>query len=278
MGAFVVLAVAGVMALGGGSRGGSGAGSGPGAGDVLDYDGIRFRASGLVVQAGGQSFTLDPTTAEVHSDPGDATRRTLEWTWQQHGVEMRLNLYFASDGATWWVSELRVRDGRGRGEWLTVPGPLFEQALGTAYDGPVQLTAVGPTGPARLVVDRLVLQPTFAAAPAASTTGPVSGGDGGPVSAPDAFAPGQLLNCIGAESMTPQQLALFARSRRYPVEYRYLSGGHNTEQEPPAGSVLTDALWGSSGQLIVMAAAPAEPFVDQVRLTAERACPDGGSK
>lgn len=271
-GAFVVLAVAGVLTFGGGSQGGAGAG--PGTGDVPDYDGIRFRGSGLVIAAGGQSFTLDPATAQVHSDPGNATYRTLEWTWQQHGVEMRLNLYFASDGATWWVSELRVRDGRARAEWLTVPGPLFMRALGTTFDGPVELTAVGPTGPARLVVDRLVLLPTFEAPPAAWTTGPVVGGvDGGPVSAPDAFAPGQLLNCVGAEAMTPQRVALYARSRGYPVEYRYLNDGYSAKLEPPPGSVLVDAMWGSSGQLIVMAAPPAEPIVDQVRVTAERACP-----
>jgi hypothetical protein len=274
MAAFVLFAVAGVMLLGGGSR--EGAGAGPGAGDAPDYEGIRFRASGLVIAAGGKAFTLDPATADASSDPGDATYRTLEWTWQQHGVEMRLNLYLASDGGRWWVSELRVRDGRARAEWLTVPGPLFERALGTAYDGPVELTAAGPTGPARLVVDRLVLLPTFASPPAAWTTGPVGAGDDGPVSAPDAFAPGQLLNCIGAEAMTPQQLALFARSRGYPVEYRYLSDGYSAKLEPPPGSVLVDAMWGSSGQLIVMAGAPGEPIADQVRLTAERACPDGG--
>ncbi len=277
MAAVVVLAVAGVMALGAGSR--DGAGAGPGVGDAPSYDGTRFRASGLVINAGGQAFTLDPAMAQVHSDPGDATYRTLEWTWQQHGVEMRLNLYFASDGARWWVSELRVRDGRARAEWLSVPGPLFERAVGTAYDGPVDLTAIGPTGAARLVADRLVLLPAFEAAPAAWTTGPVVGdGDGGPVSAPDAFAPGQLLHCIGAEAMTPQQLALYARSRGYPVEYRYVKDGYSGEQEPPPGSVLVDAMWGSSGQLIVMAAPPSEPIAGQVRVTAERACPDGGSK
>ena len=278
MTAFVVAAVAGVLALGGGPGGGAGAGGG--AGTAPDYDGIRFRATGLSIDAGGQRFTLDPATAAVHSDPGDAKYRTLEWIWQQHGVEMRLNLYFASDGGQWWVSEIRTYDGRQRGEWLTATGRFFERPVGSAYDGPVDLTlpmAKAGIGIGRLQIDRLVLLPTFKALQPAWTTGPVGGGaDGGPVAAVDAFAPGQLLSCIGAESMTPQQLALYARSRGYPVEYRYVKDGYSATQEPPAGSVLTDALWGSSGQLIVMASAPAEPLEDQVRITAERACPKDG--
>ncbi len=273
---FVIVAVVGVATLGGGSGGESGAG----AGSAPDYDGIRFQATGLAIDAGGQTFTLDPASAGVHSDPGDATYRTLEWTWKQHGVEMRLSLYFASDRARWWVSEIRTYDGRQPSRWATTQGRLFERSLGQPFEGPVDMTlAAGEpgAGPSHLRIDRLVLLPSFKAPIVAATTGPVSGGvDGGPVAAADPFAAGQLLSCIGAESMTPQQLALYARSRGYPVEYRYLDGGYSAGREPPAGSVLMDALWGSSGQLIVMASAPAEPYVDQVRLTAERACPKDG--
>jgi hypothetical protein len=219
----------------------------------------------------------------VASDPGDPASRTLEWTWQQHGVEMRLNLYLASDGATWWVSEIRTYNGLERGGWLTATGRFFEHPMGSAYDGPVEVTlpdADAGSSIGRLRIDRLVLLPTFTAVQPSWTTGPVGESvDGGPVAAIDAFAPGQLLHCSGAEAMTPRQLALHARSRGYPVEYRFMKDGFSSAQEPPAGSVLTDALWGSSGQLIIMASAPAEPFEDQVRITAERACPkDAGSR
>lgn len=275
--AFVVLAVVGVFALGGRSPGGPGAGAG--AASAPDYDGIRFQADGLAIDAGGQVFTLDPATAAVASDQGDPTRRTLEWTWQQHGVEMRLNLYLASDGATWWASEIRTYDGLERGGWLTATGRFFERPLGSAYEGPVDMAladADAGSGIGRIRIDRLVLLPTFTAVQPSWTAGPVSGGDGGPAAALDPFAPGQLLNCMGAETMTPQELALYARTRGYPVEYRYLKDGSSAEEEPPPGSLLTDALWGSAGQLIIMASAPAEPVVDQVRLTAERACPGNG--
>ena len=275
--AALIVGAVGIVALGGGSAGRTGVGAG--AGSAPDYDGIRFQASGLAIDAGGQRFTLDPATATVASDAGDPTYRTLEWTWQQNGVEMRLNLYFASDGTRWWVSELRVRDGRAKAEWLTVPGPLFERPIGTAYEGPVDLTTVGATGPGRLVVDRLVLLPTFKPPIVSSTTGPVADpGDGGPIlSKVDApFAAGQLLNCIGAEMMTPQLLALYARGKGYPVEYRYEKDSYSSAEEPPAGSVLTGATWGSQGQLLVFAVPPDDPMADQMRLTAERACPKDG--
>jgi hypothetical protein len=279
MAAFVVVAV-GVVALGGGSGSRTGAGAGSGAGNAPDYDGIRFQASGLAIDAGAQRFSLDPATATVTSDPGDPASRTLEWTWKQHGVEMRLNLYFASEGDRWWVSEIRTYNGLARAEWLLATGRFFERPVGTAYEGPVDVTlpdAKAGTGIGRLRIDRLILLPTFKVVQPASTTGPVANpGDGGPLAALDAFAAGQLLHCIGAESMTPQQLALYARSRGYAVEYRYLKDGYSGTQEPPAGSVVTDALWGSAGQLIIMASEPAAPPVDQVRLTAERACPAGG--
>lgn len=278
--AVLVALGAGAIAFGAPGRGSS-AGTDEAVATAPSYDGIAFGADGLVIEAAGRRFTLDPATAAVSSDPGDPVRRTLEWTWQQHGVEMRLNLYLASDGERWWVSELRTYDGRRPPGWAGTTGTLFEQPLGDAFVGPVDLALPALDAGAaatRLRIDRLVLLPSFETPPVSATTGPVGDGDGGPVSAPDAFAPGQLLHCIGAEAMTPQQLAFFARSRGYPVEYRYVSDGFSAEREPPPDSVLVDALWGSSGQLIVMAAAPAEPLTDQVRVTAERACPDGGSK
>jgi len=278
MAAFVVVAVVGVFALGGSTT--AGPRTGAGAGTAPDYDGIRFHANGLAIDAGGQRFSLDPATATVHSDPGDAKYRTLEWTWQQNGVEMRLNLYFASDGARWWVSEVRTYDGRQRGEWLTTTGRFFERPLGSAYEGPVDLTlpvAKPGGGVGRLRMDRLVLLPTFAGPIVAATTGPANSGDGPVLSAIDGpFAVGQVLNCMGAESMTAQQLALYARGRGYAVDFRYAKDSYSHDQEPPAGSVVTDALWGSSGEILIFASSPDEPLVDQMRLTAERACPKDG--
>jgi hypothetical protein len=275
----IVVVGAGVLAFGApGTR--SGAGANGAVATAPSYEGIAFRADGLVIEAAGRRFTLDPSTAAVHSDPGDPTRRTLEWTWQQHGADMRLNLYLSNDGESWWVSGLRTYDGRLPARWAGIAGTLLEQPLGDPFVGPLDLVlpALDPgAGATRLQIDRLVLLPSFETLPVSATTGPVNGGDGGPIAAGDPFATGQLLHCIGAEAMTPRQLAFFARSKGYPVEYRYLSDGSSDKREPPPDSVLVDVMWGSSGQLVVMAAAPAEPQANQVRVTAERACPGGGS-
>ncbi len=275
LGAALVVALV-VVALGGlALLPGRGGGWTAGAGGVPSYEGVQFRADDLAIAVPGGTFTLDPTAAQVHSDPGSWEYRTLEFTWQQRGVEMRLNLYFAADGREWWISEARTYDGRARGEWI-IYQPQVRRPIGTAFDGPVAVAGSGPTGAGRLQVARLVLLPTFKAQIVAATTGPVSGdGNGGPVMAAiDApFAAGQVLNCIGAESMTPRQLAVYVRGKGYAVEFRYEKDNYSYGEEPPAGSVLKGALWGSSGQLLIFAIPPDDPFVDQMRLTAERACP-----
>jgi hypothetical protein len=54
----------------------------------------------------------------VHSDPGDRRYRTLEVTWRERGVEMRMNIYFAADDTHWWATEVRVYDGSADGDWI----------------------------------------------------------------------------------------------------------------------------------------------------------------
>ena len=280
MAAFVVVAV-GVVALGGGSGTRTGAGAGSGAGSAPDYDGIRFQASGLAIDAGAQRFSLDPATATVTSDPGDPAyshpRVDVEAARRRDAPQPLLR------------QRRRPVVGAGDPDLQRAAARRVAQrhrALLRA-SGRQRVRRPGRRDPARRQGGhRDRAPPDRPADPAAdvqgadqpaSTTGPVvDPGDGGPLAAPDAFAAGQLLHCIGAESMTPQQLALYARSRGYAVEYRYLKDGYSGTKEPPAGSVLTDALWGSAGQLIIMASEPAAPPVDQVRLTAERACPAGG--
>jgi hypothetical protein len=162
--AALVVAVLGATALGGWTTGDPGAERG--AGSAPAYLGIQFQASGLTIDANDQRFTLDPAAAVVTSDPGDTTYQTLEWTWQQHGAEMRLNLSFASDGATWWVSEVRTYDGRRPPDWAVAQGRLFERPLGEAFDGRVYVPLADhlqSVDRALLQVDRLVLLPTFEA-------------------------------------------------------------------------------------------------------------------
>lgn len=79
---------------------------------------------------------------EVHSDPGMVNEyTTLELTWQERDVEMRLNIYFQSDGRQWWSNEIRTYDGRQQGEWITYEGDFFRSPLGAPFVGDFEVTA-----------------------------------------------------------------------------------------------------------------------------------------
>jgi hypothetical protein len=90
----------------------------------------------------------------VDSSPGD-TERTLEVTWQEAGVEMRLNLYLAADDADWWVTEVRVYDGSAEGHWIGWGGLWGRAADGEAdpssEDGEQRLRELGVPADAEVV-------------------------------------------------------------------------------------------------------------------------------
>lgn len=113
------------------------------AGFHADTRQVRLHAGAVVIEAGGRRFvTAAPITA--HSDPGDATSTTLELTWQEHGVEMRLFIYFTSDGRDWWSDEIRTYDGGSPGEWITYEGEFFRRPLGTAFVGDFEVSQPAP--------------------------------------------------------------------------------------------------------------------------------------
>jgi hypothetical protein len=103
---------------------------------------VQFSAGEFWIDANGHRFDGEGAV-QVHSDPS-ATNRTLELTWFEQGVEMRLNLYFASDGVTSWVNEIRTYDGRQPGEWVTALGRFFEAPSGVAWTGDVDLDLSEP--------------------------------------------------------------------------------------------------------------------------------------
>ena len=112
-------------------------------------------------------------------------------------------------------------------------GRFFERPVGTAYDGPVDVTlpdAKAGTGIGRLRIDRLVLLPDVQAAESSVDDG--TGGRPGR-RRPDLAArrrrspPASSSTASAPRSMTPQQLALYARGKGYAVEYRYLKDGYS---------------------------------------------------
>lgn len=133
---------------------------GPGGGSKAiswQTDVASLEADSIAIEAGGQSFSASTDRLSVRSDPGGASHRTLEISWRENGVEMRLNLYFEADATHWWVSELRTYDGRPRGEWITYQGPLFRTERGGSHTGDVELIGRNGRGPGRLHIEGLRL-------------------------------------------------------------------------------------------------------------------------
>ena len=108
-----------LVALGGGAfGGGTGPSTPPGNAITWHTDVVDLQAADFGIVAGGKTFTARVPKVAVSSDPGDATYRTLEVTWQEHGVEQRLYLYFGGDATSWWVDKIRIYNGAQQGEWL----------------------------------------------------------------------------------------------------------------------------------------------------------------
>jgi len=93
-----------------------------------------FRADNFRIVANGKTFYANVSSPiNVHSDPGSPTYTTLEVIWQENGVEMRLFIYFNSDGQKWWSPEIRIYDGKTPSNWITFKGKVFESNLGSEY-------------------------------------------------------------------------------------------------------------------------------------------------
>ncbi len=101
---------------------------------------VQFKADDFLIEANGKKFTAHDTPVTVGIDPGSAAYWTLEVTWQEHGVEMRMNIYFASDGRDWWGTEIRTYDGRIEGDWIEYHGTYFKTPLGQPFVGDLDLS------------------------------------------------------------------------------------------------------------------------------------------
>jgi hypothetical protein len=122
-------------------------------------NGVSLKAADFGIEANGATFTTKDQKVAVRGDKGNATYKTLELTWQEGGVEMRMNLYLAADAESWWVSEARTYNGKKGGEWVTYKGPLCKAKLGEAFKGDVELaTPPGATDEAKLKLAGLELK------------------------------------------------------------------------------------------------------------------------
>ncbi len=105
-------------------------------------DVVSLKCDDFYIVAEGQTFKADVDEVDVHSDAGDETYCTLELVWPENGVEMRLNIYFRSDGSQWWSDEIRTYDGQTPGDWLYyTAGDFFKTDLGEPFNGSVEITS-----------------------------------------------------------------------------------------------------------------------------------------
>jgi hypothetical protein len=92
----------------------------------IDASGVKYLANVPGVSVGGSSSTL-------------------ELTWIEHGSDMRLYIYFAKDATNWWSYAIRTYDGAMNDgtRWIYYSGEFFKSALGTQFQGDVDLTSGG---------------------------------------------------------------------------------------------------------------------------------------
>ncbi len=235
-------------------------------GVVWDSGSVRLEADDFELRVGDKIFYgIGPTA--VDSDPGGSDYRTLEITWQEQGVEQRMNLYFGADDDEWWISEIRTYDGFEQGEWLNyaVVGQMWNDMLRTpkrdTYEGDVQLVGWGRV-PGEVRIKGLRLTPFAPGTGPASFTGcefAVSPENAERTRPADK---GQPLYRSGYKKMSPQEVEAMLLDLGLCFDFRYgyptgpwIDGGQEGMSErwctaPPSGKV-DDALYGSEGQIII---------------------------
>ena len=103
-----------------------------------------LRFNDMTIVAGAQTFGPPaPRQYQLGSDPANGTlpdRTTIELQWFVDAVQMRLYIYFASDGVDWWAYELRTYDGDPNPDWIYYVRELFRCPVGKHYSGDLTLT------------------------------------------------------------------------------------------------------------------------------------------
>jgi len=100
---------------------------------------VSLEADDFQLMANGQIYYANVEDVEIHSDPGDEDYCTLEVTWHEHGVEMRLYMYFYADSEYWWSDEIRTYNGQPQGDWIYYYGDFFRSRLSNPFIGDIEL-------------------------------------------------------------------------------------------------------------------------------------------
>ena len=115
-------------------------------GQPVDWetDSVRLTADEFYIVADGVQYLADVQDVEVESY-GYTDYCTLELRWYEHGNEMRLHVYFVSDGTYWWSNEIRTYNGQSPDsdclDWIYYTGQFFKTKLGSPFVGDIDLTS-----------------------------------------------------------------------------------------------------------------------------------------
>jgi hypothetical protein len=218
-----------------------------------------LQADELTIEVAGRVFRA-PREMAVHSDPGSATYRTLEMSWHDAGVEMRLYIYLAANDSNWWVSSVRTYDGTAPGDWIYYLTPQVRAPLGASFDADVDVLGVGLHGVGRLRIQGMRLS-AFAAgsvpryAAGCRAAGPVQGGGIGPVmSHMNPVVEGVTLSAGMEAAQAERALRAQGICHRFNYEYPASNMGQIWCSAPP-GSVR-EWTFASDGGLILFVEAP----------------------
>lgn len=233
-------------------------------------DVVALTAREFSIVVGGVTFRAATPKIDIHSDPGNATYRTLEATWQENGVEMRLYLYFGGDESAWWVDEVRIYNGAANGDWLAARGIFFKTPLGAAWAGDQDI-AMGPG-----VVHFAGM--TLAMHAFDGVNEPPGGGIDLPENA-QPFAAGGVLHCSGILQLPPLEAEKTLLALGYRLSWRLMTTtGPNTgfaeamPRAPGRAVIMQEPPVGNSGELIMFAAPPDDPAAKPVPYPSD--CPD----
>ena len=146
----LLVAAIGGMSMGAGGRGNTAvpsAGTGEGgtgpavAGNAVHWrtDVVDLRAREFWLDAGGRRFHANVADLKLASASSGTTYWSLQLLWLEDGLLPRLDLYFGSDGKTWWIDHVWAGEGSAEATPLFAHGPSTRVAVGEPFAGDIDL-------------------------------------------------------------------------------------------------------------------------------------------
>jgi len=88
---------------------------------------VSLKADDFYIIANGEKYLANVAGVKVGGDPGGLVDlNTLEVIWKEYGKEMRMYMYFRTDGDKWTMRELRTYNGKKPGDWLYYGSAVWE--------------------------------------------------------------------------------------------------------------------------------------------------------